>query len=698
MLLALAFSWRADAQRLAYSTYLGGANSDIIHALAVDNAGFVYVTGETLSADFPVTPGALQTKHGGVPQNVFFIGDEAKTDAFVAKLAPGGGALIWSTFLGGSKRDVGTAIALDADGSVYVAGTTDSADFPTTPSAFQRTGTPNLPHGFVAKINASGTALAFSTLVGGSGMDLITALTIDPDGNPYVTGYTSSQDFPTSPGAWQRAPVAPPSPFGVVSSGFVTKLNSTGTALEYSTFLAGSQGSTPSGIALDRFRDAVVVGTTNSADFPVTPGSYQDHPAAPQQAFASKVLFTGTALIWSTFLGRDKASASAVAVNADGSVFIGGSLSSSSQPDAFVMRFSEQGLYGYSTVVSGQNGATIDAIAADNAGNVYAAGVTRSRDLPVTADAITGSFADAPCVSVTHTPFTDSRTISNCGDAFVLRLNSETTRTFSTYFAGNDRDEATAIAVDSAGSIYIAGSSRSANLPATGFQQRAKGGTCVFQASPSANSATTCEDGFVAKFAAPGSAVDFTVLNGASRLPGPVSPGEIVRFLPPSFSSRYNPVQLAVNGGPVPLLKDEDAELVASLPASLAGLDSIAVNLNAGLEFPGTLHFVGNARIQVAAAVPGIFTVGRSGVGQAASAAAGSEVGIFVTGVDNNPSIYVGGKIATITFAGQAPGEPAGVTQINFRVPALDPGPQPLFVACGNLVTSQAGVLLTVVR
>jgi len=286
----------ATGTALVYSTYLGGSfgSFDGGSAIALDSAGNAYVTGSTSSNDFPTTPGAFQTTLRG------------RSNAFVTKLNPTGSALLYSTYLGGSGFDVGSAIALDSAGNAYVTGSTSSNDFPTTAGVFQSIlrGPANA---FVTKLNATGTALVYSTYLGGSGTvlpgiatgDQGSAIALDAAGDAYVTGSTTSADFPTTPGAFQAA---------LRSSGggnaIVTKLNATGTALVYSTYLGGSRFDAGNAIALDSAGNAYVTGSTHSSDFPTTPGAFQAAlRSSDGNAFVTKLNATGTALLYSTYLG-----------------------------------------------------------------------------------------------------------------------------------------------------------------------------------------------------------------------------------------------------------------------------------------------------------------------------------------------------------------------------------------------------------
>jgi hypothetical protein len=198
---------------LVYSTYLGGSSGDIGQGIAVDEDGRAYVTGQTLSADFPTPAGTFQQSLVG------FI------DAFVTQLNRSGSALVYSTYLGGSfggvgsgsGGDSGNGIAVDEDGRAYVTGGTLSADFPTTPGAFQPANAGSVDT-FVTKLNRSGTALVYSTYLGGSGGDIGFGIAVDEDGRAYVMGQTSSPDLPTTPGAFQ------PANAGGIFDAFVAKI------------------------------------------------------------------------------------------------------------------------------------------------------------------------------------------------------------------------------------------------------------------------------------------------------------------------------------------------------------------------------------------------------------------------------------------------------------------------------------------
>ena len=193
---------RYDADRplvldpvLISSTYLGGSAGDQGTSIALDSSGSAYITGSASSLDFPTTSGAFQ-RTKGVPTN--------SSIAFVSKFNSTGTALVYSTYLGGSTGDQGTGIAVDSSGNAYVTGVANSSDFPTTPGAFQRVKVNANANAFVTQLNATGTALVYSTFLGGSTGDQGTGIALDAGSNAYVSGFAASADFPTTPGAFQR--------------------------------------------------------------------------------------------------------------------------------------------------------------------------------------------------------------------------------------------------------------------------------------------------------------------------------------------------------------------------------------------------------------------------------------------------------------------------------------------------------------
>jgi beta-propeller repeat-containing protein len=335
---------------LAYSTYLAGSGSDRANAIAVDAAGSAYVSGYTRSRDFPATAGAFQPNYA---MNAINAGD-----AFVAKLNSGGSALAYATYLGGWSDDSGNAIAVDALGNAYVAGT-HGGSFPTTLGAWRTTN----GHVFVTKVDAAGASLLYSTSFGGSGLEEGRGVAIDGDGNAYVTGWTSSIDFPTfaayqpvlAPRLRQPGPHEPPT-----TDAFVTKINAAGSAPVYSTYLGGNDYDSGSAIAVDAGGYAVVTGTTWGANFPTTLGAFQPvFGGGPTDAFVTKLHSTGSVLVYSSYLGGvGDDPAKGIALDANGSAYVTGWTSASNFPitvgafqptfgggiDSYVAKLTEVGL------------------------------------------------------------------------------------------------------------------------------------------------------------------------------------------------------------------------------------------------------------------------------------------------------------------------------------------------------------------
>jgi hypothetical protein len=267
---------------LDYSTFLGGAGSEIGEGIAVDGRGRAYVTGVTTSVNYPTTRGAFDRTLNGF------------SDAFVTKLNASGSALAYSTFLGGRRDERGAGIAV-RDGRAYVTGVTGSANYPTTRGAFDT----SYDNGdaFVTKLNASGSALAYSTFVGGVSSDSGDGIAVDGRGRAYVTGETGSANYPTTRGAFDRT-------FNGNVDAFVTKLNASGSALAYSTFLGGTSRDTSFDIAVDGRGRAYVTGLTESANYPTTSGAFDPtHDSGVTDTFVTKLNASGSALVYSTFLG-----------------------------------------------------------------------------------------------------------------------------------------------------------------------------------------------------------------------------------------------------------------------------------------------------------------------------------------------------------------------------------------------------------
>ncbi len=448
---------------LLYSTFLGGEGGDIGWAVAVDTNGAAYVTGQTNSSTFPTTPGVFDPGCGtdGNCNGYWYY-----HDVFVAKLSADGSELEYSTYLGGENHDTGQSIAVDANGAAYVTGRTLSGNFPTTPGAF-RTPHPS-PGGwaaFVTKLDASGSALSYSTFIHDGSQGL--GVAVDTNGAAYVTGQTLSPTFPTTPGAFDRS-------HNGLWDAFVTKLNASGSGLEYSTYLGGSgQDCEANGdyrecaIAVDANGAAYVTGMTASANFPTTSDALYRSNRGGFDFFVTKLNPGGSGLEYSTYLGGsadEYCYACAVAVDTSGAAYVTGQTASSDFPtanafdasynggawDGFAAKLNPPGsALAYSTYLGGGGEEGGHSIAVDGTDSAYVTGYTFSSDFPATS----GAF------DTTH----------NGGrDAFVARLDAGGAGlAYATFLGGGGHDRGYGIAVDGADGAYIAGETYSSDFPVT---------------------------------------------------------------------------------------------------------------------------------------------------------------------------------------------------------------------------------------
>ncbi|MBI3447301.1 MAG: SBBP repeat-containing protein [Acidobacteria bacterium] len=454
---------------LAYSTYLGGSDTDEGHGIAVDSSGNAYVTGVTYSTDFPAFPAtAFQTVLGG------------NRDAFVTKL-DAGGSLGYSTYMGGSNVSglpsvtEGAGIAVDLSGDAYLTGRTNATDFPTTPGVFQATNPSNtLPNrAFVTKLNAAGDGLIYSTYVGGTSSEVGSGIAVDYGGNAYVVGSTFSSDFPTL-NAFQAARAS------TASDVFVTKLNGDGSALLYSTYLGGDGHDSASAIAVDDFGNAYVTGRAGSSvviPFPTTANAYRTSGGTlPFLAKFDTHASGAASLPYSSFIGDSLTLG--IAADGSGNVYlVGRALSNfpttvgAFQPswnggfDAFVARFnlnaSGPASLVYATFLGGAGDEEGHGIALDSSGDVYVTGYTNSRNFP-TVNAIQSALGGGVYPNV-----------------FVAKLNAGgTALVHSTYLGGSALygDTGHAIAVDHCGNAYVTGVTYSADFPLANAMQATFGG------------------------------------------------------------------------------------------------------------------------------------------------------------------------------------------------------------------------------
>jgi len=458
-------------------------------ALSVDDAGDLRVAtpAGTLTLRRPLAYQDIEGERR-VVDNAFVV--EGKRDARI-RVGPHDRSrtlvvdpvVSYATYLGGNSFEQGTAIAVDAAGNAYVAGYTMSSDFPRV-SAFDRTlGKNGDVDAFVSKLDATGTALVWSTYIGGSGStDRAIGIAVDSAGSAYITGSTSGTDFPTTAAAWQKSIAG--------GAGFVAKLGVAGNALVYSTYVSGA---TPSAIAVDTAGDAYVSGGANSS-FITTPGALQAVPGSSTvTGFILKLDAAGSAPAYATFLGGTGGDhATSIAVDARGNAYVGGWTTSGDFPvvdaiqavprggkEAFVAKLDGAGArLVYSTLLGGALDDAVNAIALDASGSAYVAGETYSADFPVR-DGFQMRKAGANLVN------------SSVGNAFVAKLAPTGNALVYASFLGGEvcltlcqlgfgplpqyrADAAYGIAVDSLGHAHVTGIARSYTFPLVDSNARRK--------------------------------------------------------------------------------------------------------------------------------------------------------------------------------------------------------------------------------
>ena len=444
---------------LVYSSFLGGLDTDEGHAIAADSAGNTYMVGITFS-----------TKAGD-------------SDVLLRKISPDGMTTVYIADLGGSDNDYGNGIGVDVNGFVTVGGRTRSTDFPVS-NAFQSQNY-GVNNAFVARLDPAATTLIYSTYIGGSNDDRGYALTLDRQGSAYLTGIVTSDDFPTSNGAFQRSRRGG-------TDAFVCKFATDGTAV-YSTLLGGQSDDTANGVAVDANGNAFVVGDTASDSFPQANAPFQHSRHGGLDGFVSEISADGTQLLFSTFIGGSgDDSCGGVAVDPGGNVYVVGSTTSDKDfnlpgrsfntgfnggaSDIFVAKYTPNGQnLAWTTFLGSHGGDYGNAIATDANGNVYIAGDTDSDQYPVTGDA------------------TQARRAANVDAVLSVLDTNGQNLVYSTFFGGRGDDSALGIAVDAFSQVYLTGSTDSSDLPIRQAVQSLPGGGS--------------SDAFLAKISVYGSAI-----------------------------------------------------------------------------------------------------------------------------------------------------------------------------------------------
>jgi uncharacterized protein (TIGR03437 family) len=638
-------------------SYAIPANTTVA-AMALDAAGNTYLTGSTTSLTFPATAGALQTQFSGGTCEVIpgLHGVPLMlpcADAFVIKLDPAGNVVFATYFGGNGNETVASAICVDASGNVYVGGLTgpntvnQPATFPVTPGAAF---TNLVGGGFVAKVNSSGTALVYSTLLpvnppalGKRGV----AMAIDTAGEVYIASTnTTTLPFPTTHGAFQSTPPAFPN-----GSGVVAKLNASGSALVYATYLAGNGLTIPQGIAIDAAGDAFVTGFTQAADFPVTPGAFQTgyFPSAEYMEFVTKLNPKGTGLVYSTFLGATLNYVSDIKVDGQGGAYVSAQGGAELSSGGYLSHLSADGsALLYSTYIP--TGTAMD-LALDSAGSAFVAGASGMAVLTPSPGAFQSGL-----VGVT-------------GNVIAAKFTSDGQFAGATY----------AYVAPSAGAGPLIGLAPS-------------GAIVLAEGAP--------EMTVISIFPW------LTVQNAASGAASTVAPGEIVTLhgygLGPATAAvaagqappfQLGGTQVTFGGVPAPVFSAQSQQVTVQVPWEIAGQTSteVVVTYNGGPPAGASA----SAPVVVATAAPGIFAVANSD-GTLNSPSNPAKAGGFITiygtggGVTNPPgvtggfwsitaslptltlpvSVTIGETNAMVLYTGSAPTLESGYFQINVALPS----------------------------
>ena len=578
-----------DGSSLVYSTYLGGNYYDYIYAIAVDSSGSAYVTGQTSSITFPVTSGAYQTVCDPAPNNTGPSAgaascNSANVSAFVTKLNPTGTGLVYSTFLGGYAYAYANSIAVDSAGRAYIAGneqtfcstqyTTYQGCFPTTSGAViggNATGGGSPQYAFVAAFNPAGSQLLYSTIFGdlngfkctqGCGGTWATGVAVDANGYFYLVGETQAGKLPTTAGVVQPTgvPLDTNGAYVLGARGFIAKFNPVtsagGVTLAYATYLGGQTNTSDyiSGIAIDSASNAYIVGYTNSKDFPVTSGAYSTI-CAPNggtcaAAHVTKLNPTGTAILWSTYVGDSKS---------DGSdpLFFTGPIQLDGKGNIYIM---------------GQVGTSFPMVN------------------PVEPNPNPAQYGAMEVVVAELDP-------TGANVLFATRIGS----------GGRQPANPAGLAVDSAGDIYLAGNILGTSLITTpgAFQTTAGASTCCFHGFVAKIAPTTAPQITVRQ-----SSVD--VFNAATFQAGGIAPNEFITLKgtglgPATGASSSMTTQLAgssvsIGGTAAYLTYAQDGQINLLVPFNVSGLQSTTIQV----EYNGVK---GNTvTVPVIASSPGIFT------------------------------------------------------------------------------------------
>ncbi|MEZ5362874.1 MAG: SBBP repeat-containing protein [Bryobacterales bacterium] len=709
------------AQTLKYATFFGGEFAEQANGVALDGEGNVYIVGQT--RDLVAAPGSFTSVTG------------TSEDVFVLKLDPTLSRVIYFSVFGGSARERGSAIAVDAQGAAYVTGLAFSEDFPTTAGALQKTFGGGTRDAFVAKLSPDGSRLEYATYLGGSGLEDGNAIRVDESGTAYVAGTTGSADFATTPGAFLTA-----LPAESQRAAFVVKLSPDGSTLELSTLLSGGAREEAFALTLDQGK-LWIAGYSASPSFPATANAFQPTRNGADDAFIARLSADGSALEAATLLGG----ATCVnpfggvpcdqvrAIHIDGGrVIVAGDTLTPDFPlagpslqhtfgggvafgDAFAAIFDlELSRLEWSTYLGGSDEDQINSIVTNPSGDIFAVGTTGSADFPLTADGVVPAER-------------------GLDEGFLVQIDPvEGTLLYSGLLGGVDGDRGYAIATDFRRTIVMAGETSSRGFQSTpGVVQpslvrvRNEGG-----------------DAYIAKF-------DFqpvprfsteAVVNAASFRNTGLAPGEIISVFgralgPPTpaaltldaqgrVANTLGGVRLLINGVPAPLTFVGAGQINAVVPYAAAGLPvaELVVENGGAASAPITLL--------TSATTPALFTLSGAGSGPAAAlnqdgtvnttdnpVKRGEVIVLYGTGegallpaqpdgaVSAPPlsapqadiTVRIGNANAQVEYAGPAPGFVSGVLQINARVPvSVLGGPATPISFTAGQTRSPAGVTIAV--
>jgi hypothetical protein len=450
--------------QIEFSTFFGGNSFEYPFGICVDNNDNSYLTGITNSIDFNTTPGAYDNSHNG-----------EYADGYVIKFNQNGSALKYATFLGGSNWNYCRSIFVDTKGNAYIAGETNSSDFPMTNSSYDTSFNSGWDV-FVTKLNNNGSQLVYSTYIGGGWHEDTWSIVVNENGSAHITGVTLSTDFPTTTKSYDKV-------LNGVSDVYVLKLDPIGSSLEFSTFLGGTKDENGYGLYIDQYDNVFITGNTISDDFPTTPGAFDRtiNNKPHQQSydvFVSKLNTNGTQLLYSTYVGGwHNDYGKGIIVDQMSNAYVTGYTPSDDFPVtpgaydttyngggdvgdsfAFKLNYNASSLI-YSTFIGGNAGEFGLDITIDVLNNAYVFGYTNSTNFPTTVDAY-------------------SRVLNGSYDAFICQLdNFGATLLYSTYFGGSSFEVGYCGALDSNSNIYIAGYTNSQGFPTTsGAYNRTLGG------------------------------------------------------------------------------------------------------------------------------------------------------------------------------------------------------------------------------